>query len=510
MTTYNGTSGADTYTAPLNELNTISGSTGDDFLVGGDLSDIINGEDGNDTLIGRAGADNINGGTGRDQIFGNGGRDTLNGGAGNDVIDGGRSADIINGGAGNDILTGGPGDDQIDGGNGTDIVTYNDNFEDYVIARAEDGSITVEGSDGTDAVTNAETFQFNDVSYAADDIPCFLRGTRILTTRGEVAVEDLREGDLIVTLHDYGRSTAPVVWIGQRSIRATSHPDPLLVMPIRVAAGALAEGVPQRDLLVSRHHCLVFDGMLVEAHWLVNGATITREMRQTVDYFHVELDQHGVLLAEGAAAESYLDTGNRGMFANASTPALHAAEATAEQRLAMPGACAPILTDSAALAALQTRLTARAEILGWRRAGQAEAWLEVDGTRLPANREGEVLRWQLPAGATTVRLCSESAVPFLVEGSSTDRRRLGLAVRRLRLVAPGAELLLLPTCPLLTEGFAQAEHSEHGELRWTNGDADLTSALRPLLTLGGELRVAVMASVRPWHAPLNSKGASAA
>ena len=53
----------------------------------------------------------------------------------------------------------------------------------------------------------------------------------------------------------------------------------------------------------------------------MNGSTIRREKGwSSVDYYHVELNEHAILLAEGLPAESYLDTGNRGFFANPGNP----------------------------------------------------------------------------------------------------------------------------------------------------------------------------------------------
>ena len=130
------------------------------------------------------------------------------------------------------------------------------------------------------------------VDYTAtstSNLACFLRGTRILTPAGEVAVETLAIGDLVATAAGAAR---PVRWIGRRSYtRAVAEAEPEL-LPIRIAAGALAEAVPARDLWVSPRHALLLQGVLVPAGELVNGASITvcREA-ESIDYFHIELDQ---------------------------------------------------------------------------------------------------------------------------------------------------------------------------------------------------------------------------
>ena len=100
----------------------------------------------------------------------------------------------------------------------------------------------------------------------------------------------------------------PVRWLGRSQV-GWRHLDPLHALPVRVRAGALGHGLPARDLLVSPAHALLLDGVLVQAGALVNGAGIVRQttMPDTFTYWHVELDTHALLLAEGIPAESFLD-----------------------------------------------------------------------------------------------------------------------------------------------------------------------------------------------------------
>ncbi|BBF93613.1 Hint domain-containing protein [Blastochloris tepida] len=142
---------------------------------------------------------------------------------------------------------------------------------------------------------------------------CFMPGTLIRTPAGDVAVETLKTGDAVTTTD--GRAVA-VRWIGRQTV-ATRFCDELK-LPVRIRAGALGDNLPQRDLLVSGDHALFLDGVLVHAGALVNGTTIVRErdVPAVFTYFHVETEGHELILAEGAAAETFIDNAGRRAFDN--------------------------------------------------------------------------------------------------------------------------------------------------------------------------------------------------
>jgi hypothetical protein len=164
------------------------------------------------------------------------------------------------------------------------------------------------GTDGAGTV-----FEVSDTGFQA--APCYLAGTRIATPTGEVLVERLAIGDRVVTLSGAER---PIKWMGRRSYGGRFVMGRKDILPICVKAGSLDSNVPRRDLWISPHHAMYLEGVLIEAKDLVNGVSIVQaEQVQNVEYFHIELDSHDVIIAEGAPSESFIDDDSRGMFHNA-------------------------------------------------------------------------------------------------------------------------------------------------------------------------------------------------
>jgi hypothetical protein len=136
---------------------------------------------------------------------------------------------------------------------------------------------------------------------------CFLRGTQLLTPNGERKVEDLRIGDLVST--SSGESK-PITWIGRHVYRRSNgskHPE--AVLPVRLASGALGPDAPHRDLLISQEHALLVDGLFLRAIDLINGSSITLDSAaelSEIEYLHVKLARHDVIIAEGAPSETLL------------------------------------------------------------------------------------------------------------------------------------------------------------------------------------------------------------
>lgn len=130
---------------------------------------------------------------------------------------------------------------------------------------------------------------------------CYCRGTLILCEDGEAPVERLRIGDRVMTRSGEAR---PIKWIGRRSYSGHFALGQAQILPICVTAGALDDGVPSRDLWISPNHAMYLEGALIEAKDLVNGSSIYQATTvNEIDYFHIELESHDLIVAEGAVSE---------------------------------------------------------------------------------------------------------------------------------------------------------------------------------------------------------------
>lgn len=147
-------------------------------------------------------------------------------------------------------------------------------------------------------------------------VVCFGEGTLIATPQGDRAVETLAIGDLILTSD--GRAV-PVKWIGRQSVHKLFTPATRFC-PVRISKGALAENTPQSDLVVTSDHGILVGEVMVNAGALVNGTTIARvpadALADRVTYYHVETENHDVILAAGTPAETFVDATTRRAFDN--------------------------------------------------------------------------------------------------------------------------------------------------------------------------------------------------
>ena len=210
---------------------------------------------------------------------------------------------------------------------------------------------------------------FRDLSGTGTEItestmPCYCRGTLIRTDCGEKRVEELAIGDVVVTASGPLR---PIKWIGRRSYTGRFVMGRKDILPVCIKAGALADDVPRRDLWISPHHAMYFaekypaegddGGLLIEAKDLINSVSIVQaESVEQVEYFHVELETHDVIIAEGALSETFIDDDSGGMFHNAHEDR----RLDAEEHAAPAQYCAPRVDEGYGLETIRRRIALRA------------------------------------------------------------------------------------------------------------------------------------------------------
>lgn len=352
----------------------------------------------------------------------------------------------------------------LDGAGLSFSTTYNDATLWVNLYSDGGGSIIVtETNDWT--LLNSTYYNSGAATSVSLSSSCYLSGTYILTPAGEVKIEDLRHGDLVVTRFGGFRS---VRWIGRQSFlgRFLGHKR----APICIRAGALADHSPRRDLWVSPDHSLLLNDRLVHASLLVNGVTITQtEVSGVVDYLHVDLGEHDCLLADGAWAESYAERGNRTSFHNAADYVPYLPE-VAGSRQSM---CRPqVRGGDPELLALRAIVAARVPPSA--QASGHDLHILIDWVRIgPIEITGESWIFDIPANVTTIKLVSHACKPSTL-GLAADDRILGFRVTAIRVRSPTSDMLFSPANPLLQEGFHEAEQDGY---RWTDGFATLPIAL---------------------------------
>jgi hypothetical protein len=324
------------------------------------------------------------------------------------------------------------------------------------------------------------------------DVPsvCFLAGSRIRTPTGEVAVEDLNVGDEVVVRVGTGDEIRTIVWTGSANKTVRSgHDGDLSDYPVRILKDAIAAGIPNRDLLVTAEHCFLFEGGLTPIRMLVNGYTIFYDRAyRDYTYYHIELDQHAILYANGMASESYLDTGNRTQF----TTQRGVIPLPGQEKSWQHDAAAPLCVNRAIVEPLFHQFSTRTKLLAVSRQDEAPKLTEDADLHLVAE-DGRVLRglftnedtavFTLPSNIRSVRIMSRSARPADIVGPFLDdRRKLGVLVGSVTLL--DADIKTIIDTHLVTSDLAGWHGLETAGCRWTNGDALLPLDARQSDTYG--------------------------
>lgn len=318
-----------------------------------------------------------------------------------------------------------------------------------------------DGGDGAPTpVSITDLQEMNTLGY---DLPCFLPNTRIATPSGDVPVQNLAVGDMVLT---HRGETRPITWVGYGQALATRGRRNAAT-PVIVRRGALGNNRPVRDLRITKGHGLYLDDVLIPAEFLVNHRSILWDDRaMEVKVYHIELDAHDVLIANGAPAESYRDDGNRWLFRNANTGWL--------QQPKSP--CAPVLTGGPIVDAIWRRLLSLSGPRpGIPTSGEPDLHLLVDGYRVDSQQvPGGVHCFRLPPHPAELRIASRAGAQDEL-GLARDPRQLGVAVRRIVLWRASHPTVVEANDPRLSQGF-HAYEADNG-FRWTDGDAVLPASL---------------------------------
>ncbi|MCG4260206.1 Hint domain-containing protein [Acetobacter senegalensis] len=381
----------------------------------------------------------------------------------------------------------------------------------YVISGSGTSrTITLQGSDGNDIASysvtiadgaNVPTGTYNN-SVNSQDLAtnplkityengntyigaCFLSDSMIRTPEGDVAVQDIQVGDSVVAYVDGQQVVRKVVWAGKTRVAVKAGlPDDEAGYPVRILKDALAEGVPYKDMLVTPEHCLFFNGLFTPVRMLVNGASIFYDHSITsYDYYHIETEQHSVIMADGVMTESYLDTGNRGSFRQEGTVVSLNAGSHKTARTWAEDAAAPLVVAQAVVEPIFRKIEARAKHAGIEAViptrvvtNDADVHLVTESgaiIRKAREQNGKVF-FMLPPGIDRVWLVSRTSRPADTIGPFVDdRRQLGVLVSNMSLQEGVGAARNLEN--IMQDADLQGWHDVDAghSMRWTAGHAEI-------------------------------------
>lgn len=196
---------------------------------------------------------------------------------------------------------------------GTNSYNSINSFSEINISGGDIASFSVEFATARNDFA-ANNIMLSDIKYTTGQAVCFAAGTEILTPNGVVKVEDLCVGDLVETL-DQGEQ--PIRWLEHTTLTAQSLADRPGQRPICIRAGALGAGRPAKDLVVSPMHRMLVRSPIVQRMFGADEVLICAKQLLALDgvdyaplsegvvYYHVMLDQHGILIANGCESESF-------------------------------------------------------------------------------------------------------------------------------------------------------------------------------------------------------------
>lgn len=311
---------------------------------------------------------------------------------------------------------------------------------------------------------------------------CFLSGSMIRTSKGDVAVEDIQIGDQVVTFDWRNNQDVirPVVWTGKGHCKVRFDlPDDEAGWPVRVLKDAIADGVPYKDMLITAEHCLFFRDRFVPVLMLVNGVSIFYDKSiSSYEYYHIETEPHSIITADGMLTESYLDTGNRSSFRqNGKIATLRDAVKNWKNH-----AGAPLGVERSFVEPLFRALEWRQNSLVGCQITPPAAETSDDPDLHLITETGAVIRpmrktehhysFMLPPNTGSVQIISRASRPADVIGPFVDDRRyMGVAVADVKLQCAKQQFDI--TSHIQAEKPAGWYAEGWDDCFWTNGNAEL-------------------------------------
>jgi hypothetical protein len=290
--------------------------------------------------------------------------------------------------------------------------------------------------------------------------PCLAAGTHVLTEAGEILVEDLQPGDMVILAEgEFGR----VVQVATAVLPADAE-------AVFIRAGSLGPGLPERDLTVSRDQGLFFDSVLVRAAALIDGVSIRFEPASPKRFVSLVLETHGVLVAEGMMLESFFDR-----------------DAPKHGR---PKPCAPVISEGMVLSTLRARLHARKLMVGYTILLLPDLIFGTGDKVITVTVVDGVATLDIPPGVTEAVLTTSTFIPAETDPASTDTSRRGIGI---------SDILVDERLVAIDTVFARADLYRQGPMdtfTWTRGQSRLR------LPAGAKTLTLMVPMVpRIWQAP---------
>ncbi|MFT9314516.1 MAG: Hint domain-containing protein [Acetobacter orientalis] len=324
--------------------------------------------------------------------------------------------------------------------------------------------------------------------------PCFLPGTMLATDQRDKSIEQFKVGDLIKT-YDWRTNSSfykPVIWVGKRQAKIDrSLPDDQAGYPVRILANAFSTGLPYKDMLVTAEHCLFFNNSFVPARMLINGRSIFYDKSfSAYEYYHIETQEHSVIVADGTLTESYLNTGNHASFQQEGK--IVSLPNQTRPKTWEDDAAAPLIVDRDKVEPLHAQFTNKAIEAGIE-SKIAEPELTHDPDLHLITESGHVIRkirekdgsivFMVPPDVSTVRLVSRVSRPVDTIGPYVDdRRQLGVLVSDITFFEGGKTRSI--TEHLKNPDLTGWNPSEQDTSRWSSGNAVLPLGPRRPRSIG--------------------------